>query len=331
MKLLMHKNVTVAKVLQKRNYTQIIKIYHENHLPVGVKSIYPQIRNKMLSAWSMDRVIPNDRQNLAAIKGRLGMDVNDAYIKSLGVSLTDCYWFKDINSPLKWEDVNYHTNGFEDENFCLSKLFYHPDLTTNGTLEKTWKSIDGIPSLLKKETRNILTVNEVVVSEIAARIGVSCTPYYMLKNKELLWSVCPCLVNSDNTEMVSAQQIKWQYVMGKGEILKFFDNNYKKEFKNMLLLHCLTHNTDGHMKNIAVLRDATTLEYTGFAMPFDNGTCLGSYRIGDNCKPNPYIIKNDEMKDFFRSRKEILEYIGQDITTYSLPSLNELVSTTEQL
>lgn len=323
-KILMHKDVETAIVLQSENNIKIKEIVNKEHLPVGVYNDNQILMDKLAAIWSNDRIIPNDRQNLDAIINRLGTTVSDAYVKSLGVSLTDCYWFKEENSKLRWSDVNFYDNGFEDKDFSLKNNFLHPDLTTNGTLEKTWKSIDNIAYLLKKEKRNILTVNEAVVSDIAGYVGIPCTPYKMCNVNNELWSICPNIITDNSMEMVSILQIEHENISNTMYGLKFLNDNFQKEFKDMLLLHTLTHNTDGHERNIAVIRNADTLEYNGFAPAFDNGTCLGSYRIDEDGNISSIIHKTNEMKDMFSNRDEILDYIGNDIVNYNLPSFAEL-------
>lgn len=39
----------------------------------------------------------------------------DYLLKNLGLSLTDYYWVKPIDSNLKWEDVNLFQNSFQNE------------------------------------------------------------------------------------------------------------------------------------------------------------------------------------------------------------------------
>ena len=76
----------------------------------------------------------------------------------MGVSLTDCYWFRpDGMESLTWKDVNYHDNGFSED---LAAVMIHgadgpvvdfrlPDLTTDGALQKGWVLLDGMPVLVK--------------------------------------------------------------------------------------------------------------------------------------------------------------------------------------
>lgn len=323
-KLLMHKDIKVAKILQNGSILEIIEVYNKDHLPVGVYNDINSLMDHLVNAWSNDRVIPDDRQNLDAINQKLGATVTDAYAKSLGVSLTDCYWFKEENSKLCWEDVNFYDNGFEEKHFSPEYNFFHPDLTTNGTLEKTWKYIDGVPYLFKRENSNVLTVNEVVVSEIAGRLGINCTPYLICKTTNGPWCVCPDIIKDNSTEMISALQISHTDINNTKYCLNFLNKNFKDEFMNMLFLHCLVHNTDGHDKNIALLRNADTLEYMGFSPLYDNGTSLGSYMLNSDGTINENVKKSNKMKDFFSNRNEILNYMGKDILRFSLSSYEEL-------
>lgn len=144
-KILMHKDVETAIVLQSENNIKIKEIINKEHLPIGVYNDNQILMDKLAAIWSNDRIIPNDRQNLDAIINRLGTTVSDAYVKSLGVSLTDCYWFKEENSKLRWSDVNFYDNGFApafDNGTCLGSYRIDEDGNVSSIIHKTNKIKD---------------------------------------------------------------------------------------------------------------------------------------------------------------------------------------------
>lgn len=153
--ILMHKNTPVADVLViNGKIFSIKKILNEKHLPEGTLMQTSELLQRSLSNWQSVRAVPSERQNAEQIIKKIGCSLSEAALKNMGVSLTDCYWFKEDND-LTWKDVNYHDNGFS-HNFAKSCLlntpdfnFNTPDFTTDGALEKYWLSIDGVPSLIK--------------------------------------------------------------------------------------------------------------------------------------------------------------------------------------
>ena len=145
----MHKDIPVAKV---NEFRQLIKIFNETEMPIETYSQNNILCNRLFDSWLHGRTIPNDRQNKIQIEKILKISVDDAFLKSLGVSLTDCYWFKPEENNLTWQDVNFHDNGFSDtfaKEFLntLKKIIdnseFHkdvsydiPDITTDGSLKK---------------------------------------------------------------------------------------------------------------------------------------------------------------------------------------------------
>ena len=66
------------------------------------------------------------------------------FIRNLGLSLTDYFWVKPIDSNLKWEDVNLFQNPFQNE-WQVEKFsenegdnidIYNPNSSLQGQLEK---------------------------------------------------------------------------------------------------------------------------------------------------------------------------------------------------
>lgn len=339
---LMHKNIIVAEVKNTLFVKKIINITNKSHLPVGCYNDNPNIMEQLYAKWIANRIIPDNRQNLNNIISKLKLTPNELFIKSLGVSLTDCYWFKPEDSNLTWEDVNFYDNGF-DETLADISLFdnfniavssnttntHNPDITTNGALPKGWKVLNEEPLLIKQGgDYNILCANEIIASNIATLLKISHVPYYQIKINKQHLCCCPCIIKDNNTEMVSALQINHEY-MGNGDsspAFTYINNNFKDELKDLLLFHVLIHNTDGHELNISLLRNSDTLEYIGLAPAYDNGTSLGSCYIENGQIISEIQIKRtDTMKSFFKSQNEILNYIGKDIIKYKLPDITQLI------
>lgn len=144
----MHKNQRVADLtLSTGGRLLAADVMNQAHMPVGTYSDYPALTTAKLQRWMETRTIPGERQGKDRIEKTLGCSINDAMLKSMGVRLTDCYWFKDEHAPgLTWKDVNYHDNGFSQEIASVAIYgnetpvvdFWSPDLTTDGLLKKAW-------------------------------------------------------------------------------------------------------------------------------------------------------------------------------------------------
>ena len=113
----------------------------------------------MLNKWWTDRSIPASRSGVRDALEILRVSTPKLLLaKCYGLSLSDQYWVKPINSDLEWELVNFFDNDFSEdvgdilfgkakdsENISLNS----PDNTSDGCLKKRWKIINQKRCLLK--------------------------------------------------------------------------------------------------------------------------------------------------------------------------------------
>ena len=130
-----------------------------NIYKIGLKkdniSMFPlqHFRDKSgLEKWWNNRAVPIKQGKIRELIEEKGfLSTQEFLVKNLGLSLTDYYWIKPIDSDLVWEKVNLYTNNFRegmvyensvipDDNVCC----YSPDASLQGQLPKCWT--------IKKET-----------------------------------------------------------------------------------------------------------------------------------------------------------------------------------
>ena len=121
--ILMNKNrpLVEVEVSESGFIIATYKIYDESALPVGVYVPNTSLVNK-LNEWWHSRIIPASRDGLKFILHLY--DIESASIlskRSLGLSLSDQYWIKPIDSDLTWDAVNFFTNEFSAE---LGEAFF---------------------------------------------------------------------------------------------------------------------------------------------------------------------------------------------------------------
>lgn len=290
---LMHKDVPVADVkMMDGKIIGVLDVFCMDRMPAGTISVHKQLLPALLSNWQSMRAIPEERMELGRIERALGCTVSEALIKSMAVSLTDCYWYKENNSPLTWADVNYHDNGFTTDLaniiYCTDSTpviqFKSPDYTTDGILPKAWCSMDGVPVLIKRgnlgrETgkKNLLSANEVVAYRIAKKMEINHVPYFpvSIEGTGEVVCGCPCFIKNADIEFVNALQIAKDNQAYTKELYQHFAKaGMQQDINKMLLLDHIIHNTDRHEKNFGILRNADTMETIGMAPLFDSGSCL---------------------------------------------------------
>ena len=86
--------------------------------------------------------------------------------------------------------------------------FCSPDNTTDGYLKKRWKIIDGKRYLIKGGSNPFRQqpFNEVIATEIMARLGIPHVPYQLIWNKDTPYSACEDFIDQ-NTELIPAWRV----------------------------------------------------------------------------------------------------------------------------
>ena len=300
-KVLMNKNteVLLADYDQANGgFISVDEIYNIDYAPYILRNWTDkeQLRIKLCS-WFRGRGIPSWRDKLDILLHRLNVVApNELLDKAFGLSLSDQYWIKPYNSSIKYDDVNFFDNDFDYMEFLEASLSKNsntiisknglktPNNTTDGMLKKAWIIEDKTRYLLKGGYKNELLqpFNEVLASEICARLGFNHVTYTLDIYKDMVVSKCPCFINKD-TELVTCYQIekgitRYNSVEDYEEYIKILENHNIKDARikteDMYILDFLIMNEDRHLNNFGIIRDVNTLEWVDVAPIFDNGQSL---------------------------------------------------------
>ena len=159
------------------------------HLPVGIGWVNGAVNRSELNNWWQERAIPASRSGLREALEVLQIPSPQLLLtKCMGLSLSDQYWVRPIDSGLQWEQVNFFDNPFSDDvgDVLLGKRgdsencdFRSPDSTTNGSLKKRWKNINGTHCLIKGGSGAFQQqpFHEVIASRVMERLGIDHVPY----------------------------------------------------------------------------------------------------------------------------------------------------------
>ena len=311
--ILMNKNteVLVAEYnTVSKFFDRIIEVKNIDYAPYILKSFYikddindtPFITN--LSEWFRGRGIPNWRDKIDLLLHRLDISAPTELLdKAFGLSLSDQYWLKPIDSNLKYDDVNFFDNDFDYAEFLEASLSLNskivkketslitPNNTTDGMLKKAWIIEDGTRYLLKGGYKNeiLQPFNEVLASMICDKLGFNHVPYTLDVYKDTVVSKCPCFINKD-TELITAYQIRNDMKRHDNTddyeeyIKKLEENgisNAREKIENMYILDFLIMNEDRHLNNFGIIRDVNTLKWLDVAPIFDNGMALNIQSYDD--------------------------------------------------
>ncbi len=334
--ILMNKNVEI--LIAEYNETskffdKIYEVKNINYAPYIIKSFY--IENDIndtpfrtnLSEWFKGRGIPSWRDKLDLLLHRLNITAPYELLdKAFGLSLSDQYWLKPVDSDISYDDINFFDNAFDYAEFMEASLSANsktitketslktPNNTTDGMLKKAWIIDNGTRYLLKGGYKNetLQPFNEALASEICKRLGFNHVEYKVDTYKDTVVSKCPCFINKD-TELITCYQIRndmkrHDSIEDYEEYIKKLEEhnieNAREKVENMYILDFLIMNEDRHLNNFGIIRDVNTLKWLDVAPIFDNGQSLnisyydeeemhisGNGRLFYEIKPFDEIIK----------------------------------------
>lgn len=299
--ILMNKNTEILVAEYQPSlavFTKITEVKNIAHAPLILKKSYNQNDEEKfiveLSKWFKGRGIPSWRDKLDILLARLNLSTPEELLdKAFGLSLSDQYWIKPIDSDIKYEDINFFDHDFDSAEF-LEATFSNssrsitsedslktPNNTTDGMLKKSWIIENGKRYLLKGGYKNDIMqpFNEVLASRICERLGFNHVTYTLDIVKEKVVSKCECFINKD-TELVTAYQIMYGIEKNQDskdyeEYIKILEDNgienVREKLENMYILDFLILNEDRHLNNFGIIRDVNNLKWLDIAPIFDNG------------------------------------------------------------
>ncbi len=327
--ILMNKNMPVVELELDDDTATILKVlktYELDFLPVGidVKSGIPN--KKELNEWWFGRSIPASRSGIRTALEKLSIQHSEQLLlRCYGLSLSDQYWMKPMDSELEWKNINFFDNDFSDD--VGNILFGQPaspdiDLmspcnTSDGWLKKKWKIIEGKRCLIKAGSNPFMQepINEVFGTRLHQRLGCkNYVSYNVLLEDGIPYSVCENFIDT-NTELVNAVSINrsmkkktqyssYEHFMNACDKLGVLG---MKEFIDyMLVFDYLMANTDRHFGNFGAIRNVQTLEWIGPAPVFDSGTSLWHDKLTRAINPLGEI----ETKPFYSNASRQMELVS---------------------
>lgn len=327
--ILMNKNIPVVELELDDDTATILKViknYELDFLPVGIDVKTGIPNKKELNEWWLGRSIPASRLGLRTALEQLGVQYPEQLLlRCYGLSLSDQYWMKPVDSELEWKNINFFENDFSDD--VGNILFGEPaaqdiDLmspcnTSDGWLKKKWKIIDKKRCLIKAGSNPYMQepINEVFGTRLHQRLGCkNYVPYKVLLEDGVPYCVCENFINI-NTELVSAVNInrsikKDSQFTSYEHFLNACDRlgipGMKEFLDYVLVFDYLMANTDRHFGNLGAIRNAETLEWVGPAPIFDSGTSLWHDKLTKAINP----LEEIETKPFYSNASRQMKLVS---------------------
>ena len=346
---LMHRDDPVCAISIDTDSGAILRVskpVNAELLPLG-----GNINSAMLKKWWQRRAVPVGQGKIQRILEQMGIATPQEYlVKNLGLSLTDHYWIKPLDMELGWEDINLFTNDFRDPvgdmQFGLELDTIHdlpanafsPSSSTQGDLTKKWIIADGKRCLVKGNHggNSQESLNEIVATLLHKKQGRVPYVFYStmrLGDNQQIYCVCESFT-SDEVELIPAIDIveskKKDNAMSMYEhfihtcAMHGMDESAVRTFlEYQILTDFVLTNTDRHLNDFGILRNANTLEFISMAPIFDSGNSM--------FWQNPRLPAHGDLTDitvnsFRNTEKRMLQLVrNKDVLNLSkLPTEEEL-------
>lgn len=354
---LMNKNIEVLKVEYNeisKFFDQILEVINIDYAPLQIKNVYNETNldevKILLSKWFRGRGIPSWRDKLDLLLARLDINTPEELLdKAFGLSLSDQYWLKPLNTNIKYEDINFFDHVFDYSEFLEASFssisnkkikedsLKTPNNTTDGMLKKAWIIKNNRRYLLKGGYKNeiLQPFNEVLATRICERLEFDHVPYRIEVINNKVFSSCECFINK-NTEFITASQIlqgkekhksKQDYLDYVELLIKNGIPDAREKLENMYILDFLLMNEDRHLNNFGIIRDVNNLKWLDVAPIFDNGQSLNVVAYD-----NSELIISGEGRFFYNIDKfDNIIKIVENIKRIDVSSLDGIVEEFDEL
>lgn len=342
---LMHNDdkVLILTIDETGNLIKASGVGNRTLLPLGGTKSFVELKK-----WWRRRAVPVSQGNVAKLLRTLGIPTTQSLlVQNLGLSLTDHYWIKPINSILRWESVNLYTNQFKESivsfvhdtgtHVRVNGTPFYPGSSLQGELEKKWIiDANGVRCLVKGNYggTNQQSANEVLATMLHKKLNMfPYTSYHLCHidfDGDKLGCMCKNFSNID-TEFISAYDVmlsekKANNVSDFEHFISVCGNHglntdYVRSFlEYQIMTDYILTNTDRHYNNFGVLRDTHTLKFIGLAPIFDTGNSMfwrnPSYPLNHN-------LDKIEVSGFRKWEKDLLKYLTNRVRLNYNCILNE--------
>lgn len=261
-----------------------------------------------LAQWIRRRYLPPLRPDARALMRAAGVSSADALMfGSLGLNLSDQYWFRPRGASLDWHAVNFFENGYANDDALPLRT---PDSSTPGALEKRWERIGGVDFLVKgastAERRE--PYNEVLAVELEKRLlsEGEYVPYRLVSRDGRVCSACPTFATAE-AEFVSAADVRTFAGISEGRDLYRGYADFceavgiadaRTKLAKMIVCDHVMANFDRHLGNFGLVRTVETLDGWRIAPLFDNGAAFFSRATLDDLRKKRFIWTANPFEEY---------------------------------
>lgn len=279
-----------------------------------------------IKTWWEMRAIPANRETIKELIHSLTVISPEQYLaKNLGLSVTDTYWIRPIDLDISYDNINFfNLKVFNDGRIPYhNNTSYDPNASLGGQMEKYWDLSGDTPILIKKSYRYFgqQSINEVIATKLHSMQG---SPFayvnYQCEKTDDGGTQCRCpAFTSTKVELVNAYEVVSSKKISKDtSYYKAFieicsergvDKQYIQDYMDyQTITDFIISNTDEHLMNFGVIRDADTMSIIGPAPIFDSGNSM----FYSDVKSEPFTrveMLERKITSFYSSEEKMLKNV----------------------
>ena len=287
---------------------------------------------KMKRWWTL-RAVPASRNIIKDILKKQNILTPTLYLaKNLGLSMTDTYWICPVDARLSWEDVNLRN--FKMLNY--ERIPYHnassydPNASLGGQMEKYWDLTGEKPVLVKESYKYFgqQSLNEVFAT-LLHESQPGKVPYVSYWSRTTadrgVLALCEAFT-SENVEFIPAYEVVGSrkknadllgsfIVVCKEEGLS--EDIVQRYMDYQILTDFIISNTDEHLQNFGILRDADTGKLLSPAPVFDSGNSMFFAEFAAKPWSRSRILEMETSGIFKREEKGLARVVYKDMVDLS--------------
>ena len=320
-------------LMHKNNRCGIIEIDDISGSVTGYKDdgngLSPYLGNAELDSikrWWMNRAIPANRETIHSLINRFEVASREDYLaKNLALSVTDTYWICPIDSSLTYDDINFFKLREYNEGIIPyhNSSSYDPNASLGGQMDKYWDLNGNVPVLVKESYRYFgqQSINEMFASNVyALQNNDIAFVRYDCEDTEDGGKRCRCRAfTSGDIELVSAYEITCSEKTSNNKsdydsyidlcVSNGIDKDLIREFMDyQTAMDFIISNTDEHLYNFGVLRDANSMKLLGPAPIFDSGNSMFYADLMKRPFTRTEMLER-EVTSFYKKEEKLLKQI----------------------
>jgi hypothetical protein len=284
----MHKNKECGIVMMDEINGKIEKYKDNNN---GFSPYLGNADNEKIKKWWEMRAIPASRNGIQAMLMNAGVINTETYLaKNLALSMSDTYWIKPEGMTLSYEDIALtNFSGYNDGKVPYhNATSYDPNASLGGQMEKYWDLSGKTPVLVKESYKfyGQQAINEAFASYVheLQKNDIGFVKYTLAEKDNGVLCRCDAFT-SDKLELVPAYEIVES--VRHDNSLSLYDEYIKTCVSNGIdaevmqnhmdyqtMISFIISDTDKHLLNQGILRDADTMKFIAPAPIFDTGNSM---------------------------------------------------------